>query len=642
MGTERWLSLLLGVVESGTAVGDRSPYPLILLVLFACWLALPVAMAAGWRPLRAQLFPAEDRGRTALAVAALFLVGLALRLVVSPRLPMLSTCTGLEHVETAYLIADGLWNGPFRAAYPLAVPALASLPMQLFGLSPDLFFVTVGVLSALLVPALYMVGRLLWESPAAGLVAALFGALFPPFLTFATTGSLAVPYATLATLSMGLLLAWRRSGSQALLTALLAALVLVLQTRLEAALFIVPVLAALALDDAPAAPGLFRARTWTVAGIFLLAALPYLVTKTAQLGNDPSMGNPPLLTGSVRFLLEAALLVGFTGAWSLSAQKRHPASLPWLAALLFLFWGLSLLWRFGHTVFYWGPTLLAGFDQPTEVYAPVGLPMLDPKLTPLLFVAGYFASICTLLRRRERRTWLLLNAWCGVLFAASLMKSTGELPFEGVRTALPALPPFLLLAARGVVWLRGSLRDARVPAADGVLVAAGVLSLVIPVMSSLDTDFDQQAEYRFVRSWVEELPDGATLLLPNETREVAMENGGPPVPLAMARLMRTRALFDATLGSRRDRVAIRLVDGAAAIAEVAGTPGPLYFYEGLDCHRTGSPSVAPLCQAFHALPLRAVHRAEVPVRLYNSDFVRQLYIASPTVPLTLYRVQGGP
>ena len=638
-----------------TETGSRTVYPLILMVLLGCWTILLGNVIAVRPAIRRETLPTGRPAPVALTLAAIMLLGIAFRLWFSPLEPMLSTYSGLGHVTDAYKIAAFDWAGPFQPAYPLAVQALAGMVMTIAGRSPEVFFYVVGAISLLMIPALYVIGRLLWGRPHEGLVAALLAAVFPPFLLFATSGSLSLPYASLACVSIALLMLWLQTGRTSLLVALLTALVLTLQTRTEAALFIVPVVAtSLLYPHRLPWKTLLSGRTISLIAAFLVLAIPYLTSLFAQVNSELSGSRDGGWSGMAEWLAFSTLVMGMFYAWGMHHQRKQLGSLSWgvlglcityLVTLQLLdnAWGLSNCFP-GSEYLYTIP----GADS----FAPVGLMFIEPLLTPAGLTVAYFAAFATLNIGRSRRLWLLLNIWFIPLVGITFVKAAGELPFCGARTALAAAPPFLLLAAAGLVSagtalgaftasrrLRGAL--------IGALVLGVAASFVAPLVATTSGPFNQQQEYHFVRGWISTLEQGSLLAYNNGPVETSGsdESCGPePASVSpgetvnIAVLNRTDGLLTSLLGSNPQGIVTLGIETPDSLRNALGNQ-PVYYYEGLDCWRTGRPDMMPLCSEIHRLyNLEEVASLEFENRLYGSDFLEALRIDLETVRLTLYRV----
>jgi hypothetical protein len=570
------------------------------------------------------------------------LVGAALRWFFSGHLPMLSTCSGLEHMTTAYRLAELDWYGPFQAAYPLAIQALAAPFMVFFGQSPVVYTSVVFVLSVVMIPALFLSGRLLWGRPLEGLLAAAGAALFPPFLLFSRSGSLALPYASLGAMAIALILLWQRSRDKRLLAAWLAILLVLLQTRLEAALFIVPVGVLLGLSGIKE---LFRdraSRTLAIAG--LLLAIPYLATKITELFQPDLMGNAP-----VWFMV--LLVLGVGGGWAvamtgcgMAAQRNQLAS--WLYSALGLSalgWAIAMALTMDWSLF-WQATTSGRIDSRAS-YLALGILPLEPMLTPALVTLAVIVAGLGLLESAERRNWARLCAWFLPLLAASQFKQTGELPFEGVRTALPAIPPMLLLAARGGAMLTDHVKTISPGYLRGLLFGLLGVGLVVswipPWQACQDTQFAPQAEFRFAHRVVETLPDNAILMVPDVEVMVSFERQGEPDRLVdLAGLFRLESLFNSVLGERRSGITLLTVSKESSRLIERDSSRPYYFVTGLTCYRRGDRNgVWPVCGDIpQRLEGKLVFSTNVPERIYSGDFVRDIFFGNDQKVLALFKL----
>jgi hypothetical protein len=631
----------------------RSLYPPILMVLMCCWAVLGAGLIAAWPHIRRAVLPAGESKYVGLALAGILLLAIAMRLLLSPLEPMLSTYSGLGHVADAYKVAAFDWSAQFQSAYPLTVQALAGAVMTVLGRSPEVFFQVVGAISLLMIPALYTIGYLLWGRPHEGLLAALFAALFPPFILFSTTGSLALPYASLGTVSIALLLLWLRTGKTTVLVTLLTALLLTLQTRMEAALFIVPVLATAGLYRQRLAwQELLTGRAVSITIAFSVIALPYLANTLGAISSELSDGAAGI-GGMASFVAWSTLVLAIFYGWGVHHDRRSLGSLCWgsiclgaayliTTQLLDNTWGLSNCFP-GSEYLYTIPG--------ADTFAPVGMMFIEPLLTPAGLTLAYLAAFATLNITKARSKWLLLNAWLVPVFGATLIKATGELPFCGARTALAAAPPFLLLAAAGATFAVTSLQSAltknwmRVAATATIAIAIGG-TFVAPLVATSSGPFNQQQEYHFVRSWISTLPANSilaynnSLITPDNTGTCGGQSKSPNPGITgrIGELYRTDGFFSSLLGDNLSGTIPYALDTPDSLRE-SSFEHPVYYYEGLDCWRTGKPEMMPICNEIRRLHnLEEVATVEFENRLYGSDFLESLRIDRERVRLTLFRV----
>jgi len=626
------------------------------MVLIGCWATFGIGLILVWPHIRRAAFSPSGSTKVVLALTGILTLGVGLRLWLSPLEPMLSTYSGLGHVADAYKVAAFDWSAQFQSAYPLAVQSLAGMAMTVLGRSINVFFYVVCGISLLMVPALYVIGRILWGRPHEGLVAALFAALFPPFILFSTSGSLALPYAALGTVSIALLLLWLRTGATTLLVPLLAALLLTLQSRLEAALFIIPVLATTCLHSKRLPwKELLTGRVISIIVAFSLLALPYLATTLAAVSAEMSTGGAAGFGGMTSFVAASTLVLAIFYCWGAHHERRNLGSLAWgsvclgvayliAAQLLDNTWGLSNCFP-GSEYLY---TIL-GADS----FAPVGLMYIEPLLAPAGLTLAYVASFAALNRSLSRERWLTLHFWLIPVIGVTLVKATGELPFCGARTALAAAPPFLLLAAAGTLYVIASVRSTlkanwkQLAGTTSVAVAIAA-TFIAPLVATTSGPFNQQQEYHFVKGWLATLPQGSLVAYnngPASTEATALSCGSVDVErnatvnTRIGVLYRTDGLFNALLGDNQRGVIPFALDTPRSLHE-ATSEHPLYYYEGLDCWRTGKPEMMPICSDIRRLyKLEEVAVVEFENRLYGSDFLQALRIDRKRVSLTLFKVR---
>jgi hypothetical protein len=631
-------------------VPPTTVYPLVVSLLLIAWLGLLLLLALSWPTIRKLAFPAHEGAVPGLLLVGTTVVGGLLRFFLSPDVPMLAPYGGLSHVLDAYALARLDWSAGFEAMYPQAVSVLAALGMKVFGLSPEVYFKTVAALSTLLAPAIYLVARFLWGRPYEACIAALLAAVCPPLLTFSGCASLEVPCALLGTLAMALLLAHVKTGTAASLGAALCAAFLAVQTRPEAVLFLLPFAAApLLLADGSASPehasgcGSRRSRSALLVAAFLLCLIPYLITLASHVADQSAGEDSPGWQTFAKWLVRGGLPAALFLAWGWWEQRRQTSLLAWGAALLALLYFLVVEHFVGWQALVGGPVAVPGLEHGVT-FTPILVLFLNPKLIPLPVILFSFLSVSALAERGERKRWLLLVAWFLPLFAISMTKVAGELPYSGVRLALPAVPPFLLLASRGAVALvflflqgvpAGWFR--RLLAAGTALLA--LASFVEPVHDALDADFDQQNEYLFVRSVIDELPAHATVVVPGGLVQVPDSTRGGRREIDIGHLFRTKVLFGALLGENRGN--IRVVETRPDLALDLPDAGRTFFYQGLDCFRTASKTEElPACRLFRSRhKLERVKDLELPTRIYTVAFASHLRIARGAIPLALFEVE---
>ncbi len=614
-----------------------SPTPLILLVLIAAYGLFGVAAAGHLLG----LFRGSDRRRGAgnpawAALAAAFVAAVA-ALLLSPVPPVVCTYTGLSHVTTAYHIAHLEWLWPFPTDYPLAVPTLAALFVRLLGRTPEAFGFASLLLHALSAAAVALLAARLWPGRLAAWFAGLLGALTPLALLYARGDGLSVGYAALSAWAVLFALEVLQGGGRLARLGLAAATVLVVQSRPEALAF---PLVLVALVPALSWPDLRPSKQLLAPlGGALLALLPYLARFAGEfLGADRSLAMELGLHMAWKHALSAAFIAGgilFMTYGVAQVGRLHRLLFP---ALLFGTYLAALVLVFGVDVL--GPgTHCWGREWETACHAQtwktVAWWVASPKLVPLGAVFLALAGLFSFRSARDGRVLAWLVLWAGGIVAAASTKMTGELPYEGARTQLPALVPVLLLAGAGVAGLLGTEgRRGRIAALSAGLVTA--LTLAPPMATVARFGFDEQAEFAFVREVVRELPRGSTVYLPDDILSVRLMGDDHDIRVDLFHLYRSAYLAEA-LGDAGEGVRMLAVGAADRSA-----PGPRYFLRSLNCYRTGVPEMTPSCQRALARPgLVPVREVNVANRPYTSDFFEQTRVLGQNILLGLYALPGA-
>lgn len=603
------------------------------LALFA-WVGLAAALCASWPQLRKVLAPAnDDPGWVLPALAVMAVAGLAVRLLFCTGLPMVNSYGGLTRVVDAYAFASLDWSAQFQSIYPLGITSLAGAIMVVAGKQPGVYFSLVSLLSALLVPAIYLAARLLWGRSREALIAAAAAAIYPPLLAFSGSACLTVPYATLATLSVALLLLWLRTGSLANFCAFGFALLLTLQTRPEAVVFVVPVLAA---------PFLVRRLPWrelltpavlSAAALLVLLAAPFLAAQYGHYSGSSTGQGELGWQAAFKWLFRGGLAAAFLYWWGSKQERKGQTPRFTAAGVLMLALFLILEYHNGLYVLAGGGYPFRGFTQ-TDTYAPVEILFFNPKLTPLALILAYIVVIALLPSKRERRAWLFLHIWLVPLFAAGFLKRGGEVPFFGVRTTLSAAPAFLLVSARGVSAVVDQFTGKTV--AGLALVAA--LTCVFPFFAGIDRTYNQQQEFLHLQTELSGVPDGSVVLYPADRAAVTVEGSTEQRMVDFSRCFRTRTLFAALLGDNERGIEYLPLAPDGTMPRLPDDR-PAYFYQGLLCYRTGSSELTAACRfALDELPLAEPTGTTFPNRMYVADFFEDLRITGPDVEIVLHSV----
>ncbi len=603
-------------------------------VALLAWIGLAAALCASWPQLRKELFPPGEPGWVLPTLAVMTVAGLGVRFLFCHGLPMVNSYGGLTRVVDAYAVASFDWNAQFQSIYPLGVTSLAGAIMVVAGKTAGVYFSLVSLLSALLVPAIYLAARLLWGRPREALIAAAMAAIYPPMLTFSGSACLTVPYATLATLSIALLLLWLRTASLATFCAFGFALLLTLQTRPEAVIFVVPVLAAPLLNRRLSPRELLTPAVLSAAALLFLFALPFLVTQYGHyLASSSSGQGEPGWQAAIKWFLRGGLAAAFLYWWGSKQEKKGQTPRFTAAGVLILLLLLILEYHHGLHVLAGGGYPFRGFTQ-TDTYAPIEIVFFNPKLTPLALILAYITAVALLPSKSERRKWLFLHLWLVPLFAAGFLKRGGEVPFFGVRTTLSAAPAFLLVSARGV----SAVVDQFSGKAVAGLALAALLTCVFPFFAGLDRTYNQQQQFLHLQTALAGVPDRSVVLYPADSAEVTVEGSKDKRMVDFSRCFRTRTLFAALLGDNERGIEYLPVAPDGAMPQLPDDR-PAYFYQGLLCYRTGSSKLTPACRrALNELPLAAKKGRTIPNRMYVADFFEDLRIVGNDVTIFLHEL----
>ncbi len=648
--------------ESQTlAAQGAGAYPLIILLLALGWPAL-LALAAA----RAHRFLREGlpgRGSALVPLTVTVLVALAMALAFSPRLPVLSTYTGLAHIVSAYRIADLEWHWAFPSDYPLAVPVLVAGLVKVIGRTPDAWAAVSLFLTLLGCAGIVLLAAEWFRCGAVALVAGLVSATLPPVLLLARADSLSIGYFALAPWVVLFAIDRLATRSRLSLAGLAVSLFLAVQTRPEAMAFLLVPLAlplfvpcrhreAQALPTRSVATVLADVACLAVPiGLALLALGPYLSVLFPRM-SEASGGElgfhrvPHLLGGTAALsaLLVVPAQVPFIGDWFDSRSLR--------AGLLLT----VALCAAGLAVF--GPPFLIPMStipwfEGGETFRTVPFWHFNPKLVPLTAIIGASIGLVGGKGREDRLSRILLVLWLGGVVTAASAKATGELPFEGLRTQVPATVPFALLAGAGIGPLLRPLSARLRPLVCGAGLLPFLPLCLLPVAR---LDYDQQQEYRFLAECLERLPERTTLYLPADIVPVLLPGDTVPVPVDLFTLHRSGYLLDsfgdAAQGSRVAPLGpaawaqIRKSDGASPVPldGSSGTPGeeaPWYVFLGLNCYRVGDPGIAISCETvLRHTRLEPVCEALVDNRPYTSDFISGTGMSMPGLRIGIYKASS--
>ena len=639
------------------AANPAGANPLVILLLAIGWPALFALVA--WRVKRALSDGLPDGGTVLGPLLVTVAVAAILALTLSPGIPVLSTYTGLAHIVSAYRIAALEWHWSFPTDYPLAVPVLVAGLVKVVGRTPEawaavsLFLALLGCAGTVLLAAAW------FRSGAAALVAGLVAATLPPVLLLARADSLSIGYFALSPWVM--LFALDRledvraepiSGARdsvvgdrplrlLAFAGLAVSLFLVVQTRPEAAAFalvpaVLPFFAAFpcARRGWPWVRGLSAALGSMAVplALALLLLLPYLSTFVGRLGEAGS-GN------ELGFHLVPRLL---GGTLALSLLLAVPALVPcvgeWFERRAFLLASVLVLSLCGAGVAVFGlafivPGTTVPWFEGGQTLQTVPFWHFNPKVVPLgaIFLAA--AGLCSGTGPRDRLLRALLVLWMGGVVTAASAKATGELPFEGLRTQVPASVPFALLAGAGAIpLLRRTTRFLWRLAVPAIALVPFLPACLVPVAG---LDYDQQQEYRFLADCLPRLPDRTSLFMPADVVPVTLAGDSFPIPVDLFTLHRSGYLLDSFGDAARGSRVVPLNSLSASMGHMLDG----YFFLGLNCYRTGGSTLAPSCTAvLENARLDPVCETRVGNQPYTSDFISGAAMSTDRPRIGIYRV----
>jgi hypothetical protein len=617
-------------------------FPFILLLIFVSWVLFAVAVV--WCLKR--LVPPVGTGRRVVlaGLAGTALASLLFSSLFSPPSPVLCTYTGLAHITSSYRIAGLEWNWAFPTDYPLSVPALAAVFVKLLGQSPAAFSAANMMLAALGSAGTFLLGLSLFGSVSVALGAGLAAGSLPLLLLFAGGDGLSVGYFALGPWVFFFArwcLAGRDDPAGPTMPAWLglsAALVLICQTRLEA--LAVPALLALFWVAHSRAASLRRNFLVLLKPglVALVALLPYLSIFYAEFLAAGRMGEElgtrlvykiPL----VGLCVTVAVLV-ISHVAERQVESRRARLL--LALPLFVLYCLLGVAYFS-TAFLSPAPLCAGEGCTATTYASFFWWHINPKVVPVGMLLLLALGLLSFRGRREGKSVAFLVLWIAAVLAASSTKATGELPFEGARTQLPATAPFALLVGLGV---REVGRWFKSPAARILIVLALALPLYPQCLANIaHLNYDQQAEFAFLRECSGRLEPRALVYAPDDVLEVTMLGDRHITSVDLYPLYRTGYLFEALGGGAPG---LRMAGLSTLEPGESPEDRSRYFFLNLNCHRTGEERMTDSCAgALEGLELVPVCGATIENRPYTSDFYEETRIIGQTVRIAIYRILGS-
>lgn len=616
----------------------------------AGWLALLVGatLAPVRRAVRDALAagPGAPTGRELLALLALTLGAFALRTLLAEPSALLGTFNDVKHLQDALCLARQTRVCELTHAYPTALTALHAVFVRLLGPSLEGMYVTNAVLSAATVPAAWLLGALWLEDRRGGWWTAVGLAALPLAILYAATGALATGFLFLATLALAVATVALRTGSAWAAWGAAVALSMAVHARPEgpAILGIAALLFAAEwrtlrerLRDA-------RFRRHFAGAALLVTAAGGLAIGLFVLGGVDAGGG-----GWPRFARKLLVVAGALGAyaalaWGL-ARWSVPRRVRWgvgVAVGVALFFALGLgavpaeRWVAASP---WPAFAAEGLHVPS--YGGPSWPLVNPRAVPLPVLLLLFAGVAAGLVK-ARPTVVVAGAWAALLAVVTSQKDTGEIPFEGLRTAVDSATAVVFVAAAGA----SALADAVKTRGAGRVLTGGLLLLLgsaplwsLPMLT--DRHFNNAAQLAFLERTLPELPADAVVLYPDG----GSDPGRPP----FADLFRVREVWWVTGRTgglaRKDRFVgvTRALADKEPVRRLVEAGRPVLFWEGLACSRTGAPHppLRPECAAMHEqFRLRPLASETVPNRPIEWDWFDRYLIHGDDVTLTVYAVEG--
>jgi hypothetical protein len=281
--------------------------------------------------------------------------------------------------------------------------------------------------------------------------------------------------------------------------------------------------------------------------------------------------------------------------------------------------------------------------------------LLHARVTPLGLTALAVAGAIVLWRRREPLKGLFLVAWL-VGFYLTLGFVLSPITDMQARYHLHLVEPFVQLAAVGLVAALSWRRWAGI-----AFVAYAAAVPLIHIGFVQDVNFSLPAEFTFLTTLREKIPEGCTVL-----EYMGPDPGVPGDPLHLVRV--SDAVERDKRGARWKVLSAGAPQGLGSpvheevVALLQRPPSCLYLYDGMRCY-TEKPFELPVAPACAELRkelngnLKVVAEHSIPNRVYDHEMSRGLgsmilevdadgYFARPVmedIPLRLYRVEtDGP
>ena len=544
--------------------------------------------------------------RLALQLAGLTALALAVRVLSAERHPVGQANGDLTHVmHAAAWLANGLGQD-MGVAYPPSFRVLLYLVFSVTGPSLRVAFWLTTLVGALVCVPAALIARRLSPHPAAGVLAGVALATYPPSVLFSNGVDLSVPAGLLLTLAIERMLAARDAPAWTTVATSVLALLLFSQCRVEAlgvtALVAVVSLALVVEHRAPHA--LSRLALAGLAAVLLSA--PYLASLLAHSRDLAKADDALPLLGSALVATSLAASMALVAGWAATRWPRLPLGAPPVLAALTLGVSWFVAGLYGGNAFVPTPRPVPEFPFVTwlvdqgpwryldhRAHRP---PWLEPGVFPFPWLALLGLSLLPSAARAPRRA-VAPVALVVLPVAAWLVSSrsmTGFVPAEGLRlhVAYAGLVAAAvgLGAARAIEWLgQGFSRWA----AGALLVAL----LIAPVGTHADvaaaSDRYPAAELRFAERAMAFLPEGSTLVLPDDRIDMRRENLGYSSAFEVFRGDHLWRALAAAEGRR-----VRVLGLSTFLSLPLPSDGPVRAYLGVDCARVTRPQAeSPSCRA---------------------------------------------
>ncbi len=635
--------LLLGTGTSESFIGIGQTMVFLLLGAWPLYFALLIVAFVQ----RTRRFPKES-----LIGVGLVALGLAIRLLSSERLPILSASADFTYIR----LVTALFEQGLGADVPVTPPYLPAYPVLLYELfrfvarSPEFAFFITTFFGAWTLWPVFRVGKHLSGSRKGGLFAALALACYPTSIYFSNGINLMIPAAFLLAMNFMHFLdgleknTWKNHGLYVL------SLFLLVHCRSDVmglAVFVVLIQGFIVWDKHAWSESL---RKWPV---FLLGAVA-LIPLILSLGDTAAEYSWHVASTMERFrwafLVACGLCVGVV-----LAGRFLPVSKK-LDTAIVLFVSLAAVMLLVSTIKHYpgnplSPQLFTFADTPHTVYygnaekIPTGFLtgslfsfIASPALFPLLMIPLWIFSLWP--KRTPEKTTLSVVAI--LLFslpffnkALTSFLQTGIVMAEPARYLLPTSP--LIAASIGLgAWNVRERFSGRAGQAVTVVLVAVLLSPLWTNRELLaDTRHNPQNQYDFVRKAVDLLPDRAMLLYPSHCIDSTYFDKISRVDDVIDRsvdLIRGVSFFE--------RKEPTLMDWQRFEKEAIPDGSDVYFLRTAGCAYVLSPAAEhPYCQAVNNLSGHSVLlTATVPNRKYSGSEILDVATNVDSLTFSLVRL----